>query len=74
MKKVLIVVGALFVIGMTSCKKEYECCYLEDGVKLEVAGFGCITSEMKKADMEDFESTGKAAAEPLGWDFACEAL
>ena len=73
MKKVLTVLTVVaFVAAFTSCKKDYECCYYDNGVKVTSLGFGCITAKMSKKEKEDLESTGTSAALLLGWTYECK--
>ena len=52
MKKFITVAAAVaFVVSMSSCKKEYECCWYTDGVKDENSP--CVVQEMSKSDAED---------------------
>lgn len=56
-----------------SCVFMYTCCYYdENGVKFEIAGFGCITQEMSKEDKQELEAAGNSGAALLGWTFRCE--
>ena len=78
MKKAFTVLTVVaFVAAFTSCKKEYECCYYDNGVKLSTVGYTCVTSKMSKKEKEDVES---AAATTLtscgtsctGWTYECK--
>jgi len=76
MKKILMIAATVLIIaGMSSCKKDYECCYVDaNGTKLDAtSGFGCATGNMSKSDAEDLDArmTTVAAAEFNG-TAACE--
>ena len=74
MKRVLTIAAvSLFVFGMTSCKKDYECCYYDDaGVKLGAGAFACASSKMKKSDMEDLQSKMNTTAALWNGSAKCE--
>lgn len=51
MKKFITVAAAVaFVVSMSSCKKEYECCFYTDGVKEESTP--CVVEKMSKSDAD----------------------
>ena len=69
MKKTFILAAAVAMIAMTSCKKEYECCYYDaDGQKIEFGGQGCVTAEYSKSDKEDAEDEANSALSNAGMD------
>ncbi len=75
MKKILLIaVAGLIIAGMSSCKNDYECCYLnEDGTKIGTSGFGCSTSSVTKKEAEDLEAEWSAdAAEEYNGSATCE--
>lgn len=73
MKKVLTILTVVaFMAAFTSCKKDYECCYYDNGVKVSSFGFVCVTAKMSKKEKDDFESAASSGASLLGWTFECK--
>lgn len=72
MKKVMLFAGAFVMLGLVSCKKDYECCFYEGGEKVESASIPCVSGKMSKKDAEASEEASKAAATSLGGEFKCE--
>ena len=74
MKKTLLILAVTgLIFGMTSCKKEYTCCYYDaDGAEVSFNGAGCATATMSKSDMEDLESSMNTSAAALGWTAECK--
>ena len=78
MKKVLgIVAIALFAFSFASCKKDYECCFYDNGVKLGTAPYSCATVKMSKKEKDDTESAGASTIALCGtacsgWTYECK--
>ena len=51
MKK-LVLLGAVAIVALSSCKKEYECCFYENGTKIEASSNICTTQKLSKKDAD----------------------
>ena len=64
MKK-LVLLGAVAIVALSSCKKEYECCTTTTTVG--VSGEACVTAKYTKSEVDDIEaasvSTGVSTIE-----------
>ena len=63
MKKIgfLLFFGTL-ILGSISCKKDYECCYLNSDGERFAPDDACTTAKYKKSEAEVLESRMTAAA------------
>jgi hypothetical protein len=58
MKKIpLLLLFGLIVLVSTSCKKDYQCCYLtSEGERLGADDLGCTSGKYSKGEAEDLEA------------------
>mgnify|MGYP001582071976 FL=1 len=76
MKKLLLVAFVTIIIAtLSSCRRDYECCYLDaDGSKLGsgTGNFGCATSRRSKKEAEEIEAEFNLDASSFGGSAKCE--
>ena len=58
MKKLLLI-GAVGVLGLTACKKDYECCTTVSDATSSVET--CVTGKYSKKEVEDIETSTEVA-------------
>ena len=72
-KSKFLLVAFAVTIGLSSCKKNYECCYFNaEGEKIEEGLFICGDIGMKKNDVEDLEVRMNDAAAEWNGTAKCE--